>query len=48
MDLNQNLLAFIRVTLFSRAGYEDHVVDLAKGPNQVCDFLLGCIFWDVR
>lgn len=46
--MDHNLLPFIGVALFSRAGYEDHVVDLAKGPNQVCDFLLGCIFWDVR
>lgn len=42
----QHLLPFALLALFLGAGHEDHIVDLAKGPNQVCNFLLWCIHWD--
>lgn len=44
--VNEHLLSFALLALFLGAGHEDHVVDLAKGPDQVGDFLLRRILWD--
>ncbi len=42
----QNLLPVSLLDLFLGAWHEDHIVNLAKGPDQVSNFLFWSILWD--